>query len=367
MEKMEINRNFWNNKKVFVTGHTGFKGTWLSLILKSLNAEVYGYALKPNTNPSFFNSISDQLNMHSTIGDIRDYEQLKFAINAIEPEIIIHMAAQPLVRLSYDNPIETYSTNVLGLAHVLDIAKDSKNIKVVLNVTSDKCYENNEWEWGYRESDRLGGRDPYSNSKACAELVTSSFRQSFFKKLNIGLATARAGNVIGGGDWSQDRLIPDFIRAQQSNSSLQIRNPNAIRPWQHVIEPLVGYLMLCEKLYIDPEKYSQAWNFGPNDYGVMNVESVIQEMQICTKKFVEIDFNRDGMKHEASLLKLDISKARKRLQWQSFLSFKETIKQTMDWYEHYYAEKNMYQYSQSQLHKYFNLKENKCHKKNLTN
>jgi CDP-glucose 4,6-dehydratase len=349
---MEVNKNFWNKRKVFVTGHTGFKGTWLCLILKSLNAEVYGYALEPNTDPSFFNTIADQLDMYSTIGDIRDYEQLKNAIHRAEPEIIIHMAAQPLVRTSYDDPVDTYSTNVLGLVHVLDVVKNIKNSKAMLNVTSDKCYQNNEWDWGYRESDRLGGHDPYSNSKACAELVTASFRQSFFDKLNIGLASARAGNVIGGGDWSQDRLIPDFIRAQQSNCDLQIRNPKAIRPWQHVIEPVVGYLLLCEKLYLNPTKYSEAWNFGPNDLGVMNVGSLIQEMQSNTKHPVNVIYNKDQHKYEASTLKLDVSKVKKHLQWQSRWNFKETIKYTVEWYEKFYAKKDMYEFSESQIQHY---------------
>ena len=354
MEKM-VDHSFWRNKKVFLTGHTGFKGTWLSIILDSLGANVSGYSLAPISNPSFFDAVKKNLNITSYIGDIRDYINFQEKINYVNPEVIIHLAAQPLVRLSYDDPVETYETNVLGLVNLLDISKNLKSLRVVLNVTSDKCYENNERDHGYQESDRLGGYDPYSNSKACAELVTASFRQSFFEKSNIGLASARAGNVIGGGDWSQDRLIPDFIRAQQSDKSLQIRNPKAIRPWQHVIEPLVGYLLLCEKLYTNSKKYSEAWNFGPSDLGVMNVESVIQEMQANINKSVDVNYNRDEIKHEASLLKLDVSKVRKQLQWKSLLSFKDTIKLTLDWYENYYANKNIYQYSQSQLQKYFKL------------
>ena len=351
---MEINKKFWNKKRILVTGHTGFKGTWLCLILKSLNAEVYGYALEPNTDPSFFNLIADQLDMHSIIADIRDYDQVKNVIHNSDPEIIIHMAAQPLVRISYEDPVNTYSTNVLGLVNVLNVVKDKKNIKALLNVTSDKCYENKEWDWGYRESDRLGGHDPYSNSKACAELVTTSFRQSFFDKLNIGLATARAGNVIGGGDWSQDRLIPDFIRAQQSNENLQIRNPGAIRPWQHVIEALVGYLLLCEKLFLDPKKYSEAWNFGPNDADVMTVEEVIHAIQSNMDQSTKVMINKDHQKHETSLLKLDISKVKNQLDWESRWNIKETIKHTAEWYKNFYAKKNMYQFSQFQIQQYLN-------------
>lgn len=353
LENMVVNKDFWNGKKVLVTGHTGFKGTWLSLILTSLKADVVGYALEPNTEPSFFRAIQDKLNLQSHIGDIKDYQHLKTVIDKANPEIIIHMAAQPLVRLSYDDPVETYATNVLGLVNVLDIAKNCRQLKALLNVTSDKCYQNNEWFWGYRESDRLGGHDPYSNSKACAELVTSSFRLSFFDQLNIGLASARAGNVIGGGDWSQDRLIPDFIRAQQNNTSLSIRSPKAIRPWQHVIEPIFGYLKLCEKLYQDPKKYNEAWNFGPNDSDMVDVETVINEMQYHMSQEVNVELNKDESKHEASLLKLDVSKAKIQLQWESRWDFKETIKKTADWYEHYYQHQDIYEYSHTQIKQYF--------------
>ena len=352
MENMVINKEFWNGKKVLVTGHTGFKGTWLSLILTSLNSDVVGYALEPNTEPSFFAAIQDKLKLQSVIGDIKDHQHLKQVIDKTNPEIIIHMAAQPLVRLSYDDPVETYATNVLGLVNLLDIAKKCMRLKALLNVTSDKCYQNNEWLWGYRESDRLGGHDPYSNSKACAELVTSSFRQSFFDKLNIGLATARAGNVIGGGDWSQDPLIPDFIRAQQNSTGLSIRNPKAIRPWQHVIEPVFGYLRLCEKLYQEPKKYSDAWNFGPNDFGMVDVETVINEMQSHVSESVNVTFNKDESMHEASLLKLDVSKAKNQLKWESRWDFKETIKHTADWYENYFQQQDIYKYSLSQVKQY---------------
>ena len=347
-----VDKKFWNDKKVLITGHTGFKGSWLSIILNCLGANVSGYALRPISNPSFFNIIKKDLKINSYIGDVRNYENLKDKIETIQPEIIIHMAAQPLVRLSYEKPVETYGTNVLGLVNLLDICKTSNSLRAVLNITSDKCYENKEWLWGYRESDRLGGHDPYSNSKACAELVTSAFQKSFYNKLKIGLATARAGNVIGGGDWSIDRLIPDFIRAQQSKTSLQIRNPYAVRPWQHVIEPLVGYLMLCEKLYAKPDKYNEAWNFGPNDFGLVNVENVIIEMQKNSSKDVIVEFNRDDSKHEASLLKLDASKVKNHLNWSGRWNFQQTIKYTAEWYEHFYSKKNMYDISVAQFNQY---------------
>lgn len=352
LETMDLNYEFWNNKKVLITGHTGFKGTWLSLILSSLNSRLCGYALKPYTNPNFFDVISRNLVMQSVIGDIRDYEKLKKTIYEFNPEIIIHMAAQPLVRLSYDNPVETYGTNVLGLVNLLDIAKQSRSLRALLNVTSDKCYENYESLKSYNESDPLGGHDPYSNSKACAELVTTSFLKSFYKKLNIGLATARAGNIIGGGDWSQDRLIPDFIRAQQSNRKLIIRYPKAVRPWQHVIDPIIGYLKLCEKLYSDPHQYSEPWNFGPDDSSIVNVETLIKKMQDYSNKKVNVELDQNESKHEATLLKLDVNKAKNKLSWVARWDFENAIKNTLDWYECFYQSYDIYNFSLEQFRKY---------------
>jgi len=333
---MDLNQQFWKNKRVFVTGHNGFKGTWLTIILESLGAKVFGYALDPNTNPSFYNSIQNNLNIISTTGDIRDYDDLKQAIYSADPEIIIHMAAQPLVRLSYDHPVETYSTNVMGLVNLLDIAKNSKSLKSILNITSDKCYENNEWHWGYRESDRLGGFDPYSNSKACAELVTASFRSSYFNKLNVGVATARAGNVIGGGDWSEDRLVPDVIRAWQSHEKLTIRSPNAVRPWQHVLEPLFGYLKLGIALYQNPKGYSSPWNFGPEIEDTKTVEEILdigKKLEIVGEVV-----NEESPLVEAKSLKLNISKAKVKLRFKPIWNTTKAIETTFKWYKTYYSE-----------------------------
>jgi CDP-glucose 4,6-dehydratase len=350
---MELDLNFWKNKKVFLTGHTGFKGTWLSLILESLGAQLHGYSLKPDTKPSFFESIS--FDGFSTIGDIRDYDSLKKTITKFEPDIIIHMAAQPLVRLSYDDPVGTYGTNVLGLVNLLDVAKTCRSLKAILNVTSDKCYENKEWLWGYRENDRLGGHDPYSNSKACAELVTNSFLKSYFHELKVGLATARAGNVIGGGDWSSDRLIPDYIRAQQSQSSLEIRSPNSIRPWQHVLEPITGYLKLVELLYHDPAQFSEPWNFGPKDNDVITVREVIEELQSQASQKVNVVYQNDETKHEASLLKLDPTKSNKRLNWSSQLNIHEAVKYTLNWYDSFYNNRNMTEVTMQQFSNYLKM------------
>ena len=240
-----IDRAFWKGRKVFITGHTGFKGSWLCMWLHELGAQVKGYSLEPPTNPSLFNEANVDSLVDSEIGDVRDFEKLTKSIHVFQPEILIHMAAQPLVRYSYDAPIETYSVNVLGTAHALEAAKNCKSIKSVVSVTTDKCYENKEWLWAYRENEPMGGHDPYSSSKGCAELVTASYRKSFYEERNIGLATARAGNVIGGGDWALDRLVPDILRAFEKNQPVVIRSPNAIRPWQHVLEPLGGYLKLA--------------------------------------------------------------------------------------------------------------------------
>ena len=350
LEVMGLDFNFWKTKKVFLTGHTGFKGTWLSIILENLGAKLHGYSLKSETNPSFFEAIP--FRGVSTIGDIRDFDNLQREIVRFEPEIIIHMAAQPLVIPSYDDPVGTYSTNVLGLVNLLDIAKDLNSLRAFLNVTSDKCYENKESLEAYKEDDRLGGFDPYSNSKACAELVTSSFLNSYFRKLGIGLASARAGNVIGGGDWSSYRLIPDFIRAQQNNSVLTIRNPDSVRPWQHVLEPLFGYLILIENLYTEPIKYNESWNFGPHDHDIVNVRDVINELQTQSKIKINVDFKEELTKHESKLLKLNSEKSRKMLGWKNFLNYQESIKYTVDWYENFYSNKNIYDFSSSQLQSY---------------
>jgi CDP-glucose 4,6-dehydratase len=350
---MNLIQDFWKNKRVFLTGHTGFKGTWMTLLLESFGAKVTGFSLEPNTDPSFFNIIKNNLQINSVIGDIRDFTFLEKTIKNCKPEIIIHMAAQPLVRRSYDDPIETYSTNVMGLVNLFVISKKIKCLKAIINITSDKCYENNEWVWGYRESDRVGGHDPYSNSKACSEIVTNSFRKSFFNDLNIGLATARAGNVIGGGDWSKDRLVPDYIRAWQANKTLVIRNPNAIRPWQHVLEPLTGYLILCQELYKDFIKYNGAWNFGPNDLDMLPVKSLINIIQENLPNKAKVEFSKAKMAHEAKLLRLDSSKSKNFLRWKDRWSVNEALKNTLDWYRAYYSSQPMHSFSMDQINNYF--------------
>ena len=265
-----MNPAFWKGKRILLTGHTGFKGSWLSLWLQSMGAPVVGYALAPPTNPSLFEVAEVGRGMTSVIGDIRDLEHLCAVFAEHKPEIVIHMAAQPLVRYSYIEPVETYSTNVMGTVNLLEAVRGTDSVKAVVNVTSDKCYENREWVWNYRENEAMGGYDPYSNSKGCAELVTAAYRNSYFhsekyKEHGVALASGRAGNVIGGGDWAGDRLIPDIMRAITQNLAVNIRNPHAIRPWQHVLEPLSGYLMLAQKLYEEGAAYAEGWNFGPSD------------------------------------------------------------------------------------------------------
>ena len=260
-----MNPKFWVDKRVLVTGHTGFKGSWLSLWLQTLGANLMGLALEPPTTPNMFELANIGEGMKSYVADIRDFNAVEKVVSEARPEIVIHMAAQPLVRYSYQNPIETYATNVMGTVHLLEALQKQAGTKTVVNVTSDKCYENKEWVWGYREDEPMGGFDPYSNSKGCAELVTSAYRRSFFQDKGIGLASARAGNVIGGGDWAQDRLIPDILKSFQAHEPVFIRSPDATRPWQHVLEPLSGYLALAEALWNDPVQFAQAWNFGPKE------------------------------------------------------------------------------------------------------
>ena len=350
---MGLDLDFWKGKKVFLTGHTGFKGTWTSLILNHLGAEVYGYALPPNASPSFFDEISQSLDLRSsTLADIRNLDQLNQSIQEAQPEIVMHMAAQPLVRRSYDQPLETFSTNLMGLVNLLDCTRKVESLKVFLNVTSDKCYQNKETHDAYSENDRLGGHDPYSNSKACAELITQSYRDSFFAKTSVGVATARAGNVIGGGDWSLDRLIPDYIRAKYSSSKLSIRNPNAIRPWQHVLEPVVGYLILCQSVYKDPSRYSEAWNFGPNERDVISVSELLTILQNHSESKVDIQYGQDLVKHEAILLKLNSTKAKEKLGWHLRWTAEDAINKTIDWYNAFYQGEDIYNFSLEQINSY---------------
>jgi len=329
-----VNPAFWHNKKVFLTGHTGFKGSWLSLWLQSMGAEVKGFALEPPTQPALFTEARVAQGMISEIGDIRDLEAIVHSMTTFNPDILIHMAAQPLVRLSYREPVATYATNVMGTVHVLEAARQCDRLKAIVNVTTDKCYENREWDWGYRENEPMGGHDPYSNSKGCSELVSAAYRSSFFHTPgSASLATARAGNVIGGGDWAEDRLIPDILRAFAQQQAVVIRNPLATRPWQHVLEPLSGYLMLAEKLYTDGPRFAEGWNFGPRDEDVQPVRWILDQMVGHWGDGARWELDANPQPHEAQLLKLDISKARAQLKWQPHWSLAHTLDTIVDWHQ----------------------------------
>jgi len=331
-----VNTNFWNGKRVFLTGHTGFKGSWMSLWLQSMGADLHGLALSPPTTPALFHEASVGAGMSSTIGDLRDYKTVHDAIKTCKPDIIIHMAAQPLVRYSYHAPVETYATNVMGTVHVLEAARHVGTAKAIVNVTTDKCYENKEWVWGYREDEPMGGYDPYSNSKGCSELVTSAYRRSFFHQSGIALASARAGNVIGGGDWATDRLVPDILRAFEQSQPVVIRNPHATRPWQHVLEPLSGYLMLAERLYDDGQAFAEGWNFGPHEEDARPVQWIVEnlvESWGCGASWVLYGGEHP---HEANYLKLDISKAKNELAWQPRWNLAKALAQITDWHHHWH-------------------------------
>jgi CDP-glucose 4,6-dehydratase len=331
-----MDQGFWRGKKVFVTGHTGFKGSWLCLWLHELGAQVFGYALEPPTAPSLFDLAKVDAFVQSTLADIRDLGALREAMQKAEPDIVIHMAAQPLVRDSYKIPVETYGINVMGTVHLLEAVRSCPSVRAVINVTTDKCYENREWHWGYRENEAMGGYDPYSNSKGCSELVTVAYRNSFFNPdayptHGVALASARAGNVIGGGDWATDRLIPDCIRALLNGEKILIRNPHAIRPWQHVLEPLSGYLVLAQRLYAEGPRFADGWNFGPNDEDARPVEWIVR--RLCDRWEIGAAYAIDGGQHphEASYLKLDCSKAKGLLGWHPRWSLERTIDSIVEW------------------------------------
>jgi CDP-glucose 4,6-dehydratase len=327
-----MDRNFWKGKKVFLTGHTGFKGAWLSLWLQNSGAILKGYALAPNTQPNLFDAASVADGMQSEIGDIKDLDKLMASMSDFAPEIVIHMAAQPLVRLSYKNPVETYSTNVMGTVNVLEAIRNSPSVKAVVNVTTDKCYDNKEWLWGYREDEPMGGHDPYSSSKGCSELVTTAYRSSFFNSSGSAkIASARAGNVIGGGDWAEDRLIPDILSAFDNKAPVAVRNPAATRPWQHVLEPLSGYLRLAESLYIYGDEFAGAWNFGPNDDDVKPVSVIVEYMAQRWGDGASWVHDKSTQPHEAQLLKLDISKARELLKWTPKWNLYKGLDLIVDW------------------------------------
>ena len=347
-----INSNFWQNKRVFLTGHTGFKGGWLALWLQSMGAKVTGYALSPPTEPNFF-TVADvaQGLEQSIIADITDAETLRSAMQSAKPDIVLHLAAQPLVRHSYIEPVATYQTNVIGTVNVLEAVRATSSVKAVVNITTDKCYENREWLWGYRENEALGGFDPYSSSKACAELVTAAYRQSFLQSAGVAVASARAGNVIGGGDWATDRLIPDFLRAIDAGQPLIIRSPDSIRPWQHVLEPLSGYLLLAEKLFTDGAPYAEAWNFGSDDSDAKPVRWIIEQLALLRPDLVW-QCDTAPQPHEAHYLKLDSSKAKQRLTWQPRWQLATALEKTVSWHEAWRQGKTMRAVSLAQIDEY---------------
>lgn len=354
MENMEIDKKFWQNKKVFLTGHTGFKGGWIALWLSQLGAKVHGYSLEPKQTPNLFEEARIENRIESsTIGDIRNFLDLKNSISNIQPQIVIHMAAQPLVRESYKNPLLNYETNVIGTVNLFETIRNISSVKSVVNITTDKCYENKESLVPYKESDRIGGYDPYSSSKACVELISSSYRQSFFNEANIYLASVRAGNVIGGGDWAVDRLIPDFFRAISLGKKISLRSPKAIRPWQHVIEPLAGYLMLAEKLYTHGESFAESWNFGPNVSDAKEVQWIVEHL--CKNiPGASWDIADSSQPHEANLLVLDSSKAEEFIGWKPKWGIKTALDKTIDWNNSWENNEDMAEICIKQINSYQN-------------
>lgn len=333
---------FWHGKKVFLTGHTGFKGSWLCLWLSSLGAEVTGYALEPPTNPSLFELARVRELVTSIIADVRDLERLKSEMATASPDVVIHMAAQPLVRDSYKIPVDTYAINVMGTVHLLEAVRSCPSVKAVVNVTTDKVYENREWVWGYRENEPFGGYDPYSNSKGCSELVTAAYRSSYFNPLDfdrhgVAVASARAGNVIGGGDWADDRLIPDIIRAILAGEAVKIRNPHAIRPWQHVLEPLSGYLILAQRLYEGGVQFAEGWNFGPPEADAQPVQWLVERLCSMWGDGASWQLDSAEQPHEAHYLKLDCSKAHAELDWHPRWGLGTALESIVDWTKAYQA------------------------------
>jgi len=347
-----MNRTFWRGKRVFLTGHTGFKGGWLALWLADMGAEVHGYALTPSTESNFYSvaNLRDRL-ASSTIADIRDVAAFVQAMQAAQPEIVFHLAAQPLVRHSYVEPVETYAVNVMGTVNLLEAVRQTPSVKAVVNVTTDKCYENREWVWPYRENEAMGGFDPYSSSKACSELVTAAYRRSFLESAGIHLASARAGNVIGGGDWADDRLVPDFLRALDAGQTLTIRSPLSTRPWQHVLEPLSGYLTLAEKLFAVGPSFAEAWNFGPEETDARPVQWIVE--YLCSQvPDAAWQCNATPQPHEANTLKLDSSKAKAQLGWRPRWNLEYALGMTLAWHQAWKQGADMAATSLQQIHEY---------------
>ena len=356
MENMVIGKKFWDGKRVLVTGHTGFKGGWLSLWLASMGAHVMGYSLPASSQPCLWKYAEGHPGIDSTIADVRNLDALVGTVKVFRPEIVLHMAAQALVRASYEDPVGTYATNVMGTVHLLEAVRRTPGIRAVVIVTSDKCYENREWIWGYRESESMGGRDPYSSSKGCAELVTEAYRSSFFGEGgSASIATARAGNVIGGGDWATDRLVPDIIRAVTVGKSVRVRNPNACRPWQHVLEPLSGYLRLAECLYESPDDHTGAWNFGPTEEDAVSVEKIVATISRLWSPTTRWEVDRTPHVHEANALKLDSSKARSRLGWRPRLGLASALEWTVEWYKTHAQGQDAKALTIAQINRYMEL------------
>lgn len=352
---LAMKSSFWQGKKVFLTGHTGFKGSWLALWLQKLGAEVTGYALQPPTSPSLFDLAGVARGMTSLRGDVRDLKELLQVMEQQKPEIVIHMAAQSLVRYSYTDPVETFASNLMGTVNLLEASRQCGGVRAILCVTTDKCYENREWDWGYRENEAMGGHDPYSASKGCAELAAAAYRQSFFAGRGAALATARAGNVIGGGDWAQDRLVPDMIRAFMENRPVVIRNPRATRPWQHVLESLAGYMSLVEKLCDEGDGYAEGWNFGPRDDETRPVDWVVETLARNWGEGADWVLDGGDHPHEAHYLKLDCSKAHTRLGWQPRLSLSQALEWTVQWYRAFQQQGDLRRMTLQQIDRYQEL------------
>ena len=349
-----VNNCFWEGKRVFLTGHTGFKGSWLSIWLTEMGALVKGYSLRPNTEPNLFDLANVAHGIKSEFGDIRNYNDLKLSLESFSPEIILHLASQPLVRESYEDPLGTYETNVMGTANLLQASRNLTDLRSIVIVTTDKCYENKEWEWGYRENEAMGGYDPYSSSKGCVELVTSAFRRSFFRSTRVAIASARAGNVIGGGDWSKDRLIPDVLKSYNEGKQVVIRNPKSTRPWQHVIEPLSGYLILAEELYYNGQAFAEPFNFGPRNEDCQSVESILNYINKNWRDCPGWRLDEESNPHESRALKLDISKAKDRLDWAPKWNLESTIKRIIDWNNAFIRQDDMRKFCINEIKSYSN-------------
>ncbi len=347
-----MNRNFWNGRKVFLTGHTGFKGGWLALWLSDMGAEVTGFSLEPPTDPNLFSVAQVAKALKSDLrGDIRDGDGFKKAMQDAAPDIVFHLAAQPLVRRSYVDPVETYATNVMGTVNLFEAVRATPSVKTVVNITTDKCYENREWLWPYRENEAMGGHDPYSNSKGCAELVTSAYRKSFLAEQGVQLASARAGNVIGGGDWAADRLVPDFLRATTAGETLVIRSPGATRPWQHVLEPVSGYLTLAEALWNSGEDFAEGWNFGPEENDAKSVQWIVEHL-VTLEPSIRWELDKNIQPHEAKLLMLSSAKAKAKLGWRPRWDLATALEKTVSWHRAWQNGEDMGAISHAQIHAY---------------